>query len=53
MDLIIDGGTVVTISPKGTVRNGTVVVEDNCIIEVGKSRELKHRYSGYEKIDTK
>ncbi len=50
MDLIIDGGTVVTMSPKGTIRNGIVVIEDDRIIEAGKSRELKHRYSGYEKI---
>jgi 5-methylthioadenosine/S-adenosylhomocysteine deaminase len=55
MELIIDGGTVVTLSPKGTIRDGTIVIEDDSIIEVGKSRELKYRYSGsgYEKIDAK
>jgi 5-methylthioadenosine/S-adenosylhomocysteine deaminase len=53
MDFIIDGGTVVTMSPKGIIRNGIVVVEDERIVDVGKSKELKHRYSGYEKIDAK
>ncbi|NIR87982.1 amidohydrolase family protein, partial [Candidatus Bathyarchaeota archaeon] len=49
--LRIDGGTVVTMGPKGTIRDGTVVVENGRIVDVGKSAELKRKYSGYEKID--
>jgi len=48
--LRIDGGTVVTMGPKGIIRNGAVVIENSCIVDVGKSAELKRKYSGYEKI---
>lgn len=51
MDLIIDGGTVVTMGSKGIIRNGAVVVENGCIVDVGKSAELKRKHSGYEKIN--
>jgi len=51
MDLVIDGGTVVTMGSKGIIRNGAVVVENGCIADVGKSAELKRKYSGYEKIN--
>lgn len=51
MDLIIDGGTVVTMGGKGIIRNGAVVVENGCIVDVGKSVELKRKHSGYEKIN--
>lgn len=51
MNLIIHGGTIVTMSRKGTIRNGTVAVENGYIVDVGKSAELKRKYSGYEKIN--
>jgi len=53
MNLIIKGGTVVTIGRKGIIRDGAVVIEDDSIIDVGKSFELKGKYSRYEKIDAK
>jgi len=53
MNLIIEGGTTVTVSPKGTVRDSAVVVEDGEIIEVGKRDELKPKYRRYEKVDAK
>jgi len=53
MNLIIEGGTVVTVGSEGTLRDGIVVVEDDRIVDVGKSRELKNRYRGYDKIDAK
>lgn len=53
MNLIIEGGTVVTAGPKGTIRDGMVVVEDDRIVDVGKSRDLKNRYRGYDKIAAK
>jgi len=51
MDLIIDGGTVVTMGSKGIIRNGAVIVENGCIQDVGKSAELRRKHSGYEKIN--
>lgn len=51
MNLIIEGGTIVTAGPKGTIRDGVVVVEDDRIVDVGRNRELKSRYRGYDKID--
>jgi len=51
MDLIIHGGTVVTMGRKGIIRNGAVVVENGSIVEVGKNAELKRKHSGYEKIN--
>ncbi len=51
MDLIITGGTVVTMGPKGIIRDGVVVVEDDHIVDVDKSRDVRRRYSGYEKIN--
>lgn len=35
---------------KGTIRNGSVIVENGRIIDVGKSVELKRKYPSYEKI---
>ncbi|KPV62800.1 MAG: N-ethylammeline chlorohydrolase [Candidatus Bathyarchaeota archaeon BA2] len=53
MDLIIDGGTVVTMGSKGIIRDGTVVVENSHIVDVGKSHDLKRKYHGHEKINAK
>ncbi|MGQ9460675.1 MAG: amidohydrolase family protein [Candidatus Bathyarchaeaceae archaeon] len=53
MNLIIDGGTIVTISSKGIIRDGAVVVEDSRIVDVGKSLDLRQKYYGYEKINAK
>ncbi len=48
--LRIEGGTIVTMGSKGTIRNGTVIVENGRIVDVGKSAELKREYSSYERI---
>jgi len=48
--LRIEGGTIVTMGSKGTIRNGTIIVENGRIVDVGKSAELKRKYSHYEKI---
>jgi 5-methylthioadenosine/S-adenosylhomocysteine deaminase len=53
MNLIIEGGTVVTLGSKGTIRNSAIIIEDGNIIDVGKLAELKPKYRGYEKIDAK
>ncbi|MDH5418859.1 MAG: amidohydrolase [Candidatus Bathyarchaeota archaeon] len=53
MELIIDGGTVVTMGSKGIVRDGVIVVENSRIVDVGKGSDLRRKYSGYEKINAK
>jgi 5-methylthioadenosine/S-adenosylhomocysteine deaminase len=53
MDLIIDGGTVVTMGSKGIIRDGSVAVENSRIVDVGKSPDLRRKYHGYEKINAK
>lgn len=44
------GGSIVTMSEIGIVRDGCIIVEDGEIIDVG-SRDLASRYPGYDKID--
>jgi len=53
MELIIDGGTVVTMGSKGIVRDGAIVVENSRIVDVGVGADLRRKYSGYEKINAK
>lgn len=53
MNIIIEGGTAVTMSSKGIIRNSAIVIEDDHIEDVGKLTELKPRYRGYEKINAK
>jgi 5-methylthioadenosine/S-adenosylhomocysteine deaminase len=53
MDFIIFGGTVITMSEVGIIRDGAVAVEGDTIIDVGKSDEIKCKYPRYEKIDAK
>jgi 5-methylthioadenosine/S-adenosylhomocysteine deaminase len=53
MNLLISGGTVVTLGEKGTIEDGAIAVEDEEIIDIGKEKDLKPKYSGYEKIDAK
>ena len=53
MEVIIDGGTIVTVSPKGTIKDGAIIIENGRIIDIGKSHELKQKYPRYEKINAK
>lgn len=53
MNLIIVGGTIVTMGSKGTIRDGALVIEDSRIVDVGKANELEGKYSRYEKVDAK
>ena len=48
MELIIKGGTVLTMGPRGRIRNGAVVVEDDRIVDVGRADEITRRYTRYE-----
>ncbi len=47
MNILVDGGTIVTMSDRGVIHDGTIAIQDDRIIEVGKSNELKHKYHGY------
>ncbi|MDH5447952.1 MAG: amidohydrolase [Candidatus Bathyarchaeota archaeon] len=53
MNLIIEGGTIVTVSRRGTLKNGAIVIEGDKIVEVGKTDKLKPKYRRYEKINAK
>ena len=51
MNLKIENATVVTMGPKGTIYNATVIIENGRIIDLDKQAKLKHKYPRYEKID--
>jgi len=53
MNLIIDGGTILTMDKKGIIKDGAVVIEASDIVDVGKSNEIRHKYHGYEKLNAK
>ena len=50
MNLIITGGRVVS---DKVIRDGAVVVEENRIVDIGRSDDLRPKYRRYEKIDAK
>jgi len=44
-DLLIDGATIITVNPKRQIiRNGAVAIEDNYILAVGKTRDIKQKH---------
>ncbi len=52
MNLLIHSGTVVTLKNAGIIKSGGIAVEDQTIVDVGKTRDLKKKYGrGYERID--
>jgi 5-methylthioadenosine/S-adenosylhomocysteine deaminase len=52
MNILIHGGTIITMSKKGKIQNGAVAIENNQIIAIGKTAELKKKcLRGYEKIN--
>ncbi|MEM3577770.1 MAG: amidohydrolase [Candidatus Bathyarchaeia archaeon] len=52
MNILIHGGTLLTLKDRKVIRNGAVAIEEDMIVDVGKERELKRKYSrGYEKIN--
>ncbi len=53
MEVIVDGGTIVTISRKGIIKDGAIIIEDGRIIDIGKSHKLKLKYPHYERINAK
>ena len=54
MNLLIQDGTIITMHNQKVIRQGAIAIEDQNIIDVGKTRELKRKYGrGYEKVDAK
>ncbi|MBS7610156.1 amidohydrolase [Candidatus Bathyarchaeota archaeon] len=53
MDLLIKGGTIVTMGNKGIIRDGAIIIEGDRIIDLGKAGEMANRYKGYERLDAK
>ena len=52
MNSIILNGTIVTMRENEIIRDGAIVIENDTIIAVGKTSEIKRKYgSGYEKIN--
>jgi 5-methylthioadenosine/S-adenosylhomocysteine deaminase len=54
LNLLIHGGTIVTMREDKIIHDGAIVIENGTIIDVGKSEEILQKYgSGYEKINAK
>ena len=51
-DIRIDNGVIITVDPeRRIIENGSVVIEKDRILDVGKTRELKGKYSADRVID--
>jgi 5-methylthioadenosine/S-adenosylhomocysteine deaminase len=54
MNTLIHSGTIVTMSNRKVIHQGAIAIENNTIIDIGKTHELKRKYGrGYEKINAK
>ena len=54
VDILISGGTVVTMGPeRRIIKNGSVVIEGKTIVEVGKAESLKRKYKADREIEAK
>jgi 5-methylthioadenosine/S-adenosylhomocysteine deaminase len=51
LNLKIQKATVVTMGPKGTIRNATIIIENGKIAAIDKPSKLRHKYPRYEKIN--
>ncbi len=54
MNFVIYGGTIITMQNGKIIKDGAVVVENEVIVDVGKTREMLRKYPiGYERLDAK
>jgi 5-methylthioadenosine/S-adenosylhomocysteine deaminase len=54
MNTLIHSGTIVTMSNRKVIHQGAIAIENNTIIDIGKTHELKRKYGrGYEKVNAK
>ncbi len=51
MNLLIEGGTVITMSSRGTIHDGAIVIENGRVSEVDKAERVKPKYRRYERIN--
>lgn len=51
VDLLISGGTILTVSDLGTIRNGALAINGCKIVDVGARDEIKKKYKPKEEID--
>lgn len=54
MEFLIENGTIISMGKNGIIRQGSVVIERDEIVDLGKADYIKHKYPrGYERIDAK
>jgi 5-methylthioadenosine/S-adenosylhomocysteine deaminase len=54
MNILIHGGTIITMHEGEIIRDGAIAIEDGTIIDVGKTRQMRRKYvRGYEKVNAK
>ena len=53
MELLVEGGTVLTMGQKGTIRDGALAIEDDRIVAVSRAREIKPKFRRYERLDAR
>jgi 5-methylthioadenosine/S-adenosylhomocysteine deaminase len=54
MNVLIQNGTILTMHNRQIIHEGAIAIENQTIIDVGKTHILKRKYGrGYERIDTK
>jgi len=52
--ILICDGTIITMQYKKIIRQGAIAIEEDKVVEIGKTHELKRKYGrGYEKLDAK
>jgi 5-methylthioadenosine/S-adenosylhomocysteine deaminase len=51
VDLLISGGTILTVSDLGTIRNGALAINGDRIVDVGSRDEIKEKYKPEDEID--
>ncbi len=52
-DLVISGGTILTLGPKNIIEEGMVAIQDGDIVGLGKINELKNSFRAKERLDAR
>ena len=54
MNILIHSGTIITMQEGEIIRDGAIAIEDGTIIDVGKTRQMRRKYTrGYERINAR
>jgi 5-methylthioadenosine/S-adenosylhomocysteine deaminase len=51
LQLLIKGGTIVTMGDKGIIKDGAIVIDGDKILALGKAEEIVRSFQGYERFD--